>query len=153
MNADKQSRMPSSTDFPTWGKVIEVKDGVVVFNPRGTTYELHLKVPAGAALPELNAPVQVLIRANGRKVWTVPSGGNFIVPIQGPPRIVQGRVKYADDRQVLVHAGASVIVDLPAAESAIDLPNGAIAVGTMVNATLLPGATVEFVESAVATRR
>ena len=139
--------MASATDFVTAGKVIAVNDGVVVFSPRETTYELYLKTAAGAALPELNAPVQALIRAAARKIWTVPSGGNFIVPIQGPPKIVQGRVKFVDDRQLVLSAGANVVIDLPSADSGIDLPSGPIALGTMVNATLLPGATVEFVSA------
>jgi hypothetical protein len=37
------------------------------------------------------------------------------------------------------------VIDLPTAESAIDLPRGPIAIGKMVNVTLLPGAWIEFV--------
>jgi hypothetical protein len=92
--------------------------------------------------------VEARIRVQARKVWTVPSGGNFIQPIFGPPRIIQGRVKYADDRQLVVHAGATFLVDLPTAETAVDLPNGPIVVGAMVNVTALPGAVVEFIAQA-----
>ncbi len=136
--------MPSPTDFPTPGKVTAVKDGVVLFVPRGTTYEMHLKL-IGAA-PPIGTPVDALIHVDARKVWTVPSGGNFLVPIMGPTRIVQGQVRYCDDKQLVVKAGANVVVNLPAADSAIDLPTGPIAVGRMVNVTALPGASVEFVQ-------
>ena len=65
--------------------------------------------------------VHALIRGSGRKVWTVPSGGNFITPIMGPPKIVQGRVKYADEKQLVIQAGANVIIDLPRGV-AVDCP-------------------------------
>ncbi len=136
--------MPSSSDFTTAGKVLAAKDGVVTFAPHQTSYEMQLKLTGSA--PEINVPVWALIRATARKVWTVPSGGNFLVPIMGPPKIVQGRVRFADERSLVLQAGANVIVELPRAESAVDLPNGAIAIGAMVNATLMPGASVEFVE-------
>ena len=142
--------MPTAIDFPTAGKVIAINDGVAVFRPRGTTYELQLKLAsAAAAAPALNVPVDAIIRVQARKVWTVPSGGNFLTPIFGPPKIIQGRVKFADEKQIVVHAGATVVVDLPTIDSAVDLPNGPITVGVMVNVTALPGATVEFVQSAV----
>lgn len=134
--------MPSPSESTTTGKVIAVNDGQVVFQPRQTNYELHLRT-AGQYTGAVNAPVDVTIRAAARKVWTVPSGGNFIVPIVGTPRIVQGRVKWIGDGQLIVHAGAKFLIDLPAADTAIDLPNGAIAVGTMVNVTVLPGAAIE----------
>ena len=135
--------MASAIDFPTFGKVLAVKDGVVTFAPHQTTYEMQLKLTG--AEPALNTPVWALIRGTARKVWTVPSGGNFLVPIMGPPKIVQGRVKFADERSLVLQAGANVIVELPRADAAVDLPSGAISLGTMVNATLMPGASVEFI--------
>lgn len=138
--------MPTATpiDCPTHGKIIEVNDDSVVFAPAGTSYELLLKAPqryAGAT----NTPVEVVIRARARKVWTVPSGGNFIVPIKGSPRIIQGRVTHADEKQLVVRAGATFLIELPSAEHAVDLPSGPITLGNMVNVTALPGATVEIV--------
>jgi hypothetical protein len=135
----------AAPEFTSPGKVIAVNDGLLVFAPRGTTYELHLKPQGHYAGPQ-NTPVEAVVRVRARKVWTVPSGGNFIVPIVGTPRIVQGRVKRVGERQIVVHAGATFLVDLPAADSAIDLPNGVITVGRMVNVTALPGATVEIVD-------
>ena len=134
--------MPSPLDFPTKGKVKDTRAGEVVFLPAGTNYELYLKT--GSYNGPTNLPVLALIRATARKVYTVPSGGNFITPIQGPPRIVQGRVLWADDQTLVVRAGANVIVELPAADSAIDLDEGPIALNKMVNVTLFPGATFEL---------
>ena len=135
--------MASAIDFPTSGKVIEIKGDVVLFSPRGTTYQLHLR--PSAEVPPINMPVDAIVRVEARKIWTVPSGGNFIAPIVGTPRIIQGRVRFLDERQLVVQAGANVIVDLPGADSALDLANGGIAVGMMVNVTAMPGARVEFV--------
>jgi hypothetical protein len=145
--------MSSSIDFHSPGKVIAVNDEgrSVIFAPRGTSYELHLKC-ATPYTGVLNTPVEAVIRLTGRKVYTVPSGGNFITPIVGPPRIVQGRVRSGNDRQLVIKAGANFVVDLPAADSAIDLGNGAIALNTMVNVVALPGATFELAGTEVQTK-
>lgn len=139
--------MPTATpiDCPTHGKIIELlDDDAVVFAPHGTSYELRLRSD-GRYAGSVNTPVEVVIRATARKVWTVPSGGNFISPIKGPPKIIQGRVTFADERQLVVRAGAMFLIDLPSAEHAVDLPYGPITVGHMVNVTAMPGATIEIV--------
>jgi hypothetical protein len=134
-------------EFATHGKIITVNDGSVVFAPRGTTYEMHLKTAGpGNSTARSNTPVEAVVRLTARKVWTVPSGGNFVSPIQGPPKIIQGRVRQADERTLVVHAGATFLVELPTAENAIDLPNGPIQVGNMVNVTAMPGAAIEIVD-------
>ena len=130
--------MDNPLDFPTKGKVIDAGGGNVVFQPKGTTYEFHLK---GDYAGQLSAPVSAVLRGKARKVYTVPSGGNFTSPIQGPPRIIQGWVLYADETHIVVHAGANYVVDLPASDAAISLNEGFVAVNKIVNVTLLPGAT------------
>jgi hypothetical protein len=139
--------MPSIAEFPAKGKVLATSESdkgrVIVFQPQGTNYELHL-ISDEPFAGELNKPLELTVRVQARKVYTVPSGGNFIAPIFGPPRIIQGRVRYADDRMLVVHAGTPVIVELPAADSAIDLDEGVIQVGRMVNVTALPGAKCEI---------
>lgn len=137
------SSSASSTIPAASGKVTAVKDGIVVFNPAGTRYELYLAVPNYTG--PLNAPVKCIIRVTARKVYTVPSGGNYITPIFGPPRILQGLVRSGNERSLIVHAGCPIHVDLPAAESGIDLDDGPIWVGRMVNIVCLPGARAEFV--------
>ena len=47
-------------------------------------------------------PVEALVRVRARKVWTVPSGGLFVAPIFGPPRIVQGRVRALDEHEIVI---------------------------------------------------
>lgn len=140
--------MPSPSDFPARGKVLRVEGDLVVFNPAGTTYELHLKNHAGAAMPSPSGyAVSALIRCTVRKLWTMPSGGNFITPIFGPPRVVQGRVRYLEERVAVVQAGAPVILALPAEETAYDLASGPVAEGVMVNATLFSGGTIEILSA------
>lgn len=137
--------MPSTRDFPAKGKVIEAKGSLIVFQPSGTTYHLHLAGSAYAG--PLNTPVEILIKATGRKLWTVPSGGNFIAPITGTPRTIQGRVKFAENQTIVVQAGTPVIIELPAAESGVDLNNGALGVGSLVNVMVMPGISYEFTGS------
>src|SRR5262245_16941922 len=137
--------MPLLSDFPARGKVIDVREHTIVFQPHGTSYETHLLTDELYRGPK-DTPVYGLIRASARKVYTVPSGGNFIAPIFGPPRIVQGRVRFLDDRTLVLLAGAPVIVDLPGVDSAIDLNEGQIRVNHLVNVTVYPGARFQLVE-------
>src|SRR5882724_7906185 len=102
--------MSSSSEFPARGKIIRVDQDAVIFAPSKTTYELKLAAPGGYSGP-VNSLVDIFIRGTGRKLWTVASGGNFITPIQGPPRIAQGRVKYMDEKIMVVQAGVPVIVE------------------------------------------
>lgn len=136
--------MASLTDYPAVGKVLSVGDDHVLFNPAGTNYELKLLTDVKYAGP-VNQRVECLVRTTARKVYTVPSGGNFIAPIFGPPRTVQGRVLYADDRNLVVKAGTNVIVELPLTEDAVDLAVGGLRVGAIANVTALPGARFEMV--------
>jgi hypothetical protein len=139
--------MPSPLDFPARGKVLRVEGNVVVFNPTGTTYELHL-VNTGGELPTPSqSAVSCHIRAEARKVWTMSSGGNFVTPIIGPLRVVQGRVRYLDERTAVVQAGVPVILTLPALPSAYDLERGPIEPAAMINVTLLAGATFELAKT------
>lgn len=126
------------------GKVLSAADGIVVFSPVNTRYELQLAVSSYDG--PIKKPVKAIIHVVARKVYTVPSGGNYITPIFGPPRIVQGIVRQADTRSIVVHAaGCPIHVELPGAEAAIDLDDGPIYLGKMVNVVCEPGARVEFV--------
>ena len=144
--------MASSTDFPARGKIIEVREGLVVFQPAGTNYQIYAEF-TGDAKPEVSAqPIECFIRVNAHKVYTVPSGGNFIAPIFGPPKIIQGRVKYADEKIIVVHAGTPIICALPGADSAIDLSEGRIQVGHMANVVAIRGATLQVATASASVR-
>jgi hypothetical protein len=134
--------MANEMDFPAKGKVTRVDGKSVTFVPAGTNYELHLEAEGSGYSGAVNVPVEAVVRLRARKVMTVPSGGNFISPIFGPPRIVQGRVRCLSANVLVIHAGTNLMVELPASDSAFDLATGAIGMGSMVNATILPGGTL-----------
>ncbi len=136
--------MAKASDFPAIGVVLEKKadDLSVVFRPRETTYEIELLAKNYDG--PIGQRVEGHIRLSARKVYTVPSGGNFISPIFGTPRIVQGRVKSLDEKEMVVQAGTPVIVELPKEESAYDLVRGDLTVGSLVNVVALPGARFEL---------
>jgi len=141
--------MADVRDFPAMGKVTGTKDGRVVFNPANTNYEMHLGVSSPYSGP-MNKPIEAIIRVTARKLHTVSSGGNFIAPIFGPPKTLQGRVRYLDQRLIVLHAGVPLVVQLPAADAALDLASGPISVGSLVNILALPGATFELLQTAAA---
>jgi hypothetical protein len=78
-----------------------------------------------------------------RKIWTVPSGGNFISPVLGSPRTIQGRIRSLGERSMVIQAGCPIIIDFPSLESGIDLANGALQVGAIVNIMAMPGARLD----------
>lgn len=133
--------MAKIIDFPAKGKIIEVYGTRIVFQPAGTNYEVHLDLADGD-VPATDRPVQGNIHVRARKIWTVPSGGNFIAPIFGPPKTIQGRVKWLDERLLVVQAGTLFVVEMPISDNAVDLAKGPIGVGSLVNITALPGATM-----------
>jgi hypothetical protein len=131
---------PSSVPSAGHGRVVESRDGVIVFKPRGTNYELHLEHDGEFAGP-LDKPIIGTINVRARKVYTVPSGGTFIAPIVGTPRTIQGRVVDLQGDRLILQAGAVVTVTLPAESHAIELGSGSIGVGALVNMVALPGAS------------
>ena len=141
--------MPSLADFTARGKVMIVNDDSVVFVPKDTNYELRL-ITQGRYDGPVNVPIDARVRAVVRKLLTVPSGGGFVTPIFGPPRILQGRVRHVEDGAIVVQAGMPFVLELPAADHALDLNNGPITVGRMANAIVMPGATFELVASPAA---
>ena len=134
--------MSKTSDFPAVGKILSRDDAFVVFNPLNTNYELKLSVANYAGL--VGGRVEGFISVSARKIYTVPSGGNFIAPIFGPPRIIQGRVKYLDEREMVIQASTSIIVQLPVDQDAFDLANGDLMVGSLANVVALPGAKFEL---------
>jgi hypothetical protein len=142
--------MSTPLDFPARGKILRIENNLVVFNPAGTTYELHL-VSATGELPTPSAQtVSCHIRATARKIWTMASGGNFVTPIYGTPRLLQGRVRYLEEGLAVVQGGVPIILTLPPESDAFDLVNGPIIPTTLLNATLVPGTTFELARAAIA---
>ncbi len=135
---------PTATPFPARGKVTEKRDGGgVVFAAAGTNYELHLAAPAYDG--PLDRAITGTVRVTARKIWTVPPGGNFISPVIGQPRTIQGRIVAIDERSIVVQAGLPIVIEFPAADSAFDLANGPLTVGHFVNVMVMPGPRFERV--------
>jgi len=130
--------MAKTTDFPAVGKVLSRDESSLIFNPQNSNYELKLQI-ANYDGP-IGQRVEGFITVSARKIYTVPSGGNFIQPIFGPPRIVQGRVRYLDETQMVIQASAPIIVVLPTDIHAFDLASGDLMVGSLANVVGLPGA-------------
>jgi hypothetical protein len=130
--------------FLARGKVLEAKDSLVVFQPSDTNYQLYLQSAQRYTGP-INQLIHARIQAKARKIYTVPSGGGFIAPIFGSPRTIQGRALHVEPRQIVVRASIPISVELPAADDALDLSEGPISVGSIVNVVALPGATFELV--------
>jgi len=136
--------MATATAIYASGKVTAVKDGKIIFAPTGTNYELELACPRYAG--PVGKPVKGIVRVQARKVWTVPSGGNFITPLFGPPKIIQGRVRSLDARRLVVQAGTPITVELPDDDTVYDMANGAIAENVMVNVTAFAGGEFELAQ-------
>jgi hypothetical protein len=135
--------MATAKDFAARGKVTAVRDGLVVFAPTNTNYQLYLQTARQYEGP-IGQLISCSVRVKARKVYTVPSGGGFISPLFGSPRILQGRALFVEDSLVVIRAGVAVEIELPTSVEAVDLSEGPIAAGTIVNALALPGATFEL---------
>jgi hypothetical protein len=136
--------MPSVNDFAAKGKILSVSDGIVVFNPAGTNYELRLEARGDMSAAPLNVPIEGFIRVVARKVWSVQSGGNFISPIFGPPRTLQGRIRLLEGDEMVLHASMPIIISLPLDDAVYDLNNGPLKVNGLANVAAAPGATFEL---------
>lgn len=134
--------MPGLNDFPARGRVKAVKDGNVIFLPSNTTYELSLRAADAPITEQTGRLVSAEIRVAAGKIYTVPSGGGFITPIYGTPRIIQGRIVHIEGNVLVMRAGTYIIVELPKNDDAIDLSEGAIKVGSIVNVVAEPGASI-----------
>jgi hypothetical protein len=110
-------------------RVSEVKDGSIVVEVPNTEYRLLLAAPAGFSAKR-GQRIRGEIHANALRMHRSDTGGRFIEPIYGQPRIVQGEIIAIDApaRRVLMDMAVPVSVTLQPAQ---DL--NAIAVGELWN--------------------
>jgi hypothetical protein len=135
--------MANINDFPAEGRIIASAGQTLTFAPQGTKYELELQAPGGYSGP-LNQRLGAMIQVKARKVFTAGAGGNFVAPIFGPPRVVQGRVLHVEEGRIVIRAGLNIIVEMPAAEHAVDLEHGEIQEGSIVNVVADGNATIQL---------
>ncbi len=122
------------------GKVSRVDGQTVVFSPANSSYELHLASENAASI-QTGKPIDLLIKGTARKVYSVSTGGLFVTPIIGTPKILQGKVKDIIDGWLTLNCGVLVNVKLPTEAGAIELAGGQIQEGSLVNVVLFPGAS------------
>lgn len=136
--------MASETQYPAQGRIIQVMDDAVVFAVAGSTYQLHLKTASRYDGP-VDEPIQAVIRAKARKIWTTQAGGNFLKPVVGHLRWLQGRVLAVHEHEITIYAATPIIITLPDDTMAINLSHGPIEPGGRVNLFCFPGATFELI--------
>jgi len=76
--------MATMTLIPSSGKVSAAKDGVIVFRPTGSNYEMHLVSRAFAG--PLNSPLKGLIRVRPKKSGRFPAAAYSSIPSSARPR-------------------------------------------------------------------
>jgi len=84
------------------------------------------------------------IHMQARRIDVVGSGGRFVEPVYGEPRIVQGRVVAIAGDEVVVHAG----MPIHATPTECDQKASDFREGQLVNFHVLPGAWFEQVDGA-----
>ena len=93
-------------------RVREVRPELAVLDVPGTEYQLHLAVDPASAANTLAAGRRIdgEIHASALRMHRSDTGGRFIEPIYGQPRIVQGEVIAVDEpgRRVLMDMAVPV---------------------------------------------
>ncbi|MFN7374123.1 MAG: hypothetical protein ACK54T_06970 [bacterium] len=123
------------------------KPGYIVLAIPGSQYLLHLR-PIGDVTTPIGKRTVGTITAQARRVDSTVTGGQFIEPVHGRPRRLQGTIVAVDAsaNTITVDAGGSVAVDglpLPVVCKLTDARNqaGAYAVGQFVGFDVLDGAS------------
>ena len=125
------------------GVVKSAGNGKLLLEVSATHYELHLESDS-SSVPGSYINGTVCVQA--RKVWTICAGGSFTSPLIGSPRVIQGRVKSVEGNRLVVQAGFPISVELPQDKTGLDLKNGPLQAGVMVNITANPGAKFEVAQ-------
>lgn len=114
--------------------------GRVVLSFPGTDYQIHL-IPERPPTSAVGKRVTGVIRAQSRRIDRVASGGRFIEPVMGRPRIVQGRVVEVNPSAtgtgtLTIHAPMPIVVRVGELQKAEQFK-----VGDLVTTHTVPGAT------------
>ena len=83
------------------------KPPFVKFSVPNTSYELHLRA-TGAIAAQPGKRLIGLVRAQARRIDITTTGGQFIEPVMGRPRRVQGTVIAVVNGAVVVDAGIPI---------------------------------------------
>ena len=83
------------------------KPGYIKFGVPNSNYELHLR-PVGAVAAKPGGRLIGTIRAQSRRIDIVQTGGEYMEPVYGRPRRVQGTVRTVKDGAIVVDAGVPI---------------------------------------------
>ena len=114
-------------------------DGQGVFSIPGTQYRLHLATEADLS-DRVGQRIRGRITGHALRMHQASAGGNFIEPLDGRPRIVQGTVLAVDPSSNAVIVDLVVPFRLSIAE---EQAPGMFASGEMVNFYVEPGCRFE----------
>ncbi len=127
------------------GVLVSASASRVVVGFAGTDYQLHLD-PERAPSAQPGKRVIGIIKGQARRIDVVRTGGQFVEPVMGRPRIVQGRVVEVNPGTgntpgtsagtITVQAPMPIILKLGDLQRADQFK-----VGDLVNTHVLPGAT------------
>lgn len=112
------------------------KPGYIVFSVPNTSYELHLRPTAEVSTPAGKRLIGI-VRAQARRIDVVQTGGQYMEPVAGRPRRVQGTVLAIQSGAVVVDAG------IPIHCTPVDARQKAeqFEIGQLVSFDVLDGAT------------
>ncbi|MFM1822664.1 MAG: hypothetical protein RI967_930 [Planctomycetota bacterium] len=102
------------------------RDRIVVSVP-GTEYELAL-VPTGTTTTPVGKRLRGTISGRAQKLHRATAGGEFLEPVHGHPRIVQGRIREVDATggRLLVQAVVPIWIETMADQPVRDFRAGEI---------------------------
>jgi len=104
------SKIDPSIARGTLGSVVAAtatRPAYITFNVPNTSYELHL-LPTSEVKTQPGKRLIGTIRAQARRMDVVQTGGQYIEPVMGRPRRVQGTVIAIAGDAVVVDAGVPV---------------------------------------------
>ncbi len=135
--------MPASTDVNVCHAVVQViADDHIVLAFADTSYEMHL-VPTQLIDTPVGKRISGTIRAQARRIDIVHTGGQYVEPVYGRPRRIQGRIIATDltTSSVTVAAPMPIICKTDGRQRAGDFQIGDfVTLGAESGATFTPAA-------------
>jgi hypothetical protein len=129
---------PTSKIDPTIarGNLISADAAQVVISIPNTNYQLHL-VPTAPINLERGKRILGTIKLEAKRIDTVGTGGEYIEPVYGRPRRVQGTVIRTQNGAVVIDAGVPIHAKPTDPRQSADQ----FQAGQFVSFDALPGAT------------
>ena len=103
-----------------------LQDGIVTLAVPNTNYRNSFKVVDGGSVPAVGTKVRGTLHAPAWKVDRVELGGNYVEPLFGRPRRMQGTILSVSPatNELTVQVGYDVTVKLPERYKAADYAAG-----------------------------